>query len=821
SDAIPSIGNWSAYMDFPNENLRLSFGNVGNSGFSAGSPFGFTLEKSYGYGTGSAMSNQYAQSITLTEDSVVDIKINGNSVFTKTLSLGQYRLTDFAFVQGANDIVVTIHPVAMGEDTSADRVEYYKQDYDTSLMARGESVWRFGATIPKISQTKDADNNYGFGFVTPDLPQMALTRDEEGRFRGTKVSMVNIYNLSALSVFWEQTIGLTHSYTQAQSFSFVFEQKGSESDAPGEYSATFNGTVSGIIASAIGTTRATVNGTLSSSGSGRNSISINVSHGFVYQILKPLSLSGSLTKVSGSYPVASLNLGYSFSISKMRMGLSSNFSWQIKRHEEQKIILNQFSGNLSMGTNLGKHGSFSLNVSGSYNAASLGQKWMVYATASLSYSYGSASVNSSVSYNRSLPDSDRDPSLVGNIGLYYRPGSTSRNSFQANISNIDLYMTMDPFNWRKEVKDMLNHTAALTWSHSGDVMSFSVRQQFSSSYTRFNTSISINTALAYADGYFALTNSLYGPFMIVAPQKSLKGATISVSNAMDSSASVSRKTFGNVLYTRLSMYKGNNIMVFASSGSLFTSSGSFLFKVTPVARQGFLAKISLEASIAVSGMLRHNPTSVYDSYSSPIYNVVIGKDGVSVESMEINKDSYFFTDVDGRYILSDLKSGVYMIDLNIDGQWYAAFFEIPVVDTPGYVALYTDFDASELDLSSEIMQKYDVKTFDPSYAGSLYLGIESYITEQEYWDMLFQLSSDASYTDEWDDWDNWDWDSWDDLDNWGDDLDNMDWDDWGDIDEPEASTDTQEEAVAEEVSLPSEAETVDAEPVLEEAPAEE
>ena len=87
--------------------------------------------------------------------------------------------------------------------------------------------------------------------------------------------------------------------------------------------------------------------------------------------------------------------------------------------------------------------------------------------------------------------------------------------------------------------------------------------------------------------------------------------------------------------------------------------------------------------------------------------------------------------------------------------------------------------------------------------------------------MLFQLSSDASYTDEWDDWDNWDWDSWDDLDNWGDDLDNMDWDDWGDIDEPEASTDTHEEAFAEEVSLPSEAETVEAEPVLEEAPAEE
>ena len=212
--------------------------------------------------------------------------------------------------------------------------------------------------------------------------------------------------------------------------------------------------------------------------------------------------------------------------------------------------------------------------------------------------------------------------------------------------------------------------------------------------------------------------------------------------------------------------------------------------------------------------------------ASPIYNVVIGKDGVGVESMEINKDSYFFTDVDGRYIISDLESGVYMIDLNVDGQWYAAFFEVPEVDTPGYVALFADFDASELDLSSEIMQKFDVKTFDSSYAGSLYLGIESYITEQEYWDMLFQISADA-YTDDWDDWDNWDWDSWDDwdnLDDWGDDLDNMDWDDWGDLDEQAEDASASEEMIPQEASEEEssveeetvpEDEAVETEPVLE------
>ena len=423
------------------------------------------------------------------------------------------------------------------------------------------------------------------------------------------------------------------------------------------------------------------------------------------------------------------------------MGLSFSTSYRFSNSSSTGLLTKPWTanGSISMGTSLGKHGSFSLN-------ASINQDCVFYATASVSFSYGTSSMNSSVT-------TSNGQSLVGNIGLYFRPSSTSRDSFQVNFSNINLLSK--PWN---------NHTASATWSHSGDLFSFSLRQQASANYTRFNTSLSINTALAFADGYFAMTNSLYGPFMIIAPQSSLKKASISVSNAVDSSSSVSRKTFGNVLYTRLSMYKANNIVVFASNGSLFTSSGSFLFKATPVARQGFLAKISLESSIAVSGILKHDESTPFDSYSSPIYDVVICDDGVGVASLEINTDSYFFTDIDGRYILSDLKSGVYMIDVNIDGQWYAAFFDVPSVENPGYVALFKDFDASELVEGSEIMQKYDVKTFDDSYAGSLYLAIDQYITEEEYWDMLFEIADD-----------DWDWDE-----DWDDDWDD-DWeDDWTD-----------------------------------------
>ena len=172
-----------------------------------------------------------------------------------------------------------------------------------------------------------------------------------------------------------------------------------------------------------------------------------------------------------------------------------------------------------------------------------------------------------------------------------------------------------------------------------------------------------------------------------------------------------------------------------------TSSGSFLFKVTPVARQGFLAKIALESSIAVSGIIRQSADEVYDSYSSPIYKVTLGDDGVSVTNIEIDSSSYFFTDIDGRFILSDLKSGLYMIDLNVRGQWYAAFFEVPSVETPGYVAIYKEFDASTIDITVPVTQKYDIKTFDDSYAGSVYFDLDTYMTEDDYWNLLFSLSN--------------------------------------------------------------------------------
>ena len=719
---IPSIGSWNAYIDFPNQNIRFSFGNVGNAGFTNGTPVGFTVEKNYGFGTGSAMNNQFAQTITLSEDSSVDISVNGNSVFNRNLSLGIYRLTDFAFVQGSNDVVVTIHPLSRGEDTSEDKIIRFGQNYDTSLMAKGETTWRTGISIPKVNQKLGTAGNYPYGFIIPALPSYSSI---DGW-----TSMENVYNLSAISIFWEQSIGLTHTYTQSHSFSFVYEK---DDNVDQVQSLLFGGTVSGIIATSLGTSRVTLNGSFSNTNASRTSLSLAFSQSFISEILKPLSFSCSYS-FTPDVQMTSLNLGYSFNIKGVRIGLSASSSYKFPSVSSSSSLTDPLSINaaLSVGTNLGKNGAFSLN-------ASINQSMNVYATASLSFSYSGQSLSSSVSTSQLK-------TLVGNISWSFRPGSTSRSSFQLNASNIDL-MNLN-------FQEIPSHTLSGAWARSGDIVSMSLRAQASNKYRRFSSSLSLNTSLVFADGYFSMANSVYGPFLIVAPSKGLKNATIAVSNATESSTGSSKKVFGNVLYTRLSMYKPNNVIVYASNGSLFTSSGSFLFKITPVARQGFLAKISLESTVAISGVLRQDPVTVYDSYSSPIYSVQLADNGVDVKSMEIESSSYFFTDVDGRFIISDLKSGIYMVDLNINGQWYAAFFEVPVVEKPGYVAILKDFDASTVDLQAQTMQKYNVKAFDDSYAGSVYIDFDKYITEDEYWSMLFTISEEN--TADWYDFDEFD-----------------------------------------------------------------
>lgn len=172
-----------------------------------GSPFGIIIEKSYGYGTESALGNQYSQVIELEEDSNVEVCVNEKSVANKTLTAGKFRLKDFVFNQGGNDVVVKIHLLSMGEDTSLDETLVFDTSYDSSLLGKGDSTWRFGVSIPRVKSTVRASSESldQRGFVLHALPSYnPRTRSFE--------QMQSLFLFSDFSMFWDMLYGNVDSF---------------------------------------------------------------------------------------------------------------------------------------------------------------------------------------------------------------------------------------------------------------------------------------------------------------------------------------------------------------------------------------------------------------------------------------------------------------------------------------------------------------------------------------------------------------------------------------------------------------------------------
>ncbi|MFA6695455.1 MAG: hypothetical protein WCR85_02395, partial [Sphaerochaeta sp.] len=69
----------------------------------------------------------------------------------------------------------------------------------------------------------------------------------------------------------------------------------------------------------------------------------------------------------------------------------------------------------------------------------------------------------------------------------------------------------------------------------------------------------------------------------------------------------------------------------------------------------------------------------YIQYSSPVYEVILNAAG---EEEFIRNDSlYLFTDQEGRYILSEVSSGTYLFDLQVEDLWYAVRFVVPDISS--------------------------------------------------------------------------------------------------------------------------------------------
>jgi len=686
-----SLDNFVMYYDFVDENIRLSFGNVfSGDNIYSGSPFGFSLERSYSYGNGDLLSNQYSQSLIVTRDSMVEISVNGVESLTRNLKVGNYSLRDFAFMQGANVIKVKLTAL----DDASDIKEYiFDLGYDSSLLPKSESLWRFSFTIghEPINLSKLDSSNSGFA-----IPW--FTEDGE--------QQIWLFYYGDYTIFFENQIGITNSLTIDNYFS------GSANIDPLTKEQNSKVVISTAMTKAFLFGTSNINGQFSLDSTDQDStlpanlfdFTLTLRQSFNAKILQPLSLD-----VSYNYSQERINgsLGYSFKILGANLSLAGNISYT----KDSSLT---WGANASLGFTFLQ----GLSLSSSFTISST----TIIQDIPFRISVGlSVVLNKNTTFSASAAQSITE----NNFSLNIRPNGSTKNTLQFSLSGLDL-------------ADITNHTINGTWSYTDDLLNFTFRQQVSDSYTYFKTLFNVSSSLVYADGHFGMTRNISNDFMIINPKGIMKNSIISVGSSINSNTAAKQKVFGNVVYTDINSYKENSIVVFGTSDSLFGSGGTFIFSFKPRAAQAFVVNVEVVPTVTISARIFHADGTPYVQYSSPIYQ--IGFDEEGIEYFDMSAGYFLFTDDNGRFIISDLEPGLYCFDLSVDDKWYAICFDVPKLEESSIVVECEDYTVSE-DIPE--IGRNGLKPL-PDYDATIYLNQLEILDETKFWDSLFQVESVAN-----------------------------------------------------------------------------
>ena len=695
-------GSWSGFYDFVESSHRLSFGNIGSNlstkNIGSSTNFGINFEKNYAYGTERAKGNQFEYRIVLVEPSRVIISINEQDVFDRKFQAGTYRLRDFVFTQGANQIKITIIPDANPDDQ---KVEYVDMGYDYRLLGKGDSLYGFGISVPQVKSATT-----GGTFSLPWVNNQYLS-----------------YHLDAFTATYYQQTGITDTFTLTTELAA----------SPGIFSGTFNS----VLATMVGTSQMQVTLGLDES-KVTPSLASSLSHrysgprdGRFGTISSTLNHTIPARTAGGSYNSnTSLSLSYSGRLTEtVRFTLSGNVAYNTTNANP----------NWSLSFSSGFSPFRGLSLSGSVSVAGPATNPLspnVSAQVSGSYTF-SPKLSASTSTSLQSGSPFFNGSATSSFGMSYRP--SSNDSFSLSLSSFKYTAPQD-------------HSLVAAWSRSGVFSSFSLRHQITNSYQKMATTLTASTSFAYADGAFAIGRSVNDSFLLVKPVGELKKSQITVARSLDSAPTYLPRPLGSALYNNISSNIKNSVVVFSSGATDFSAGSSFVYEITPRSRQSFVARIDLEPSFTVSGLLYMSDGSPYVQYSSPVYKVLVDEDG---EEELVRDDSlYLFTDQDGRYILSEVRDGTYLFDLQVGDLWYAVRFEIPALTSAELgldrVLLLEDFWVADpafeqriiiQDVFTGLQVEDDFDVFGTElavgYDAQVFLQAVGRIDEETFWTLIF------------------------------------------------------------------------------------
>ncbi|MCK9287845.1 MAG: hypothetical protein WDA14_04970 [Sphaerochaetaceae bacterium] len=682
---------FQGYYDFTDKSLRFIFGNVNDYlGFSTNS-FGFALEKKYSYGSVLPKNHQYQYEVILEEPATVEIFINDKTVYKRSLQVGTYRFKDFIFSQGANYARIVVTSAA---DPTRVKEYFFDLGYDSRLMSKGDSLYSMSLTF----------DNYNLFDFSKDL--------FAGDFATIGTTTWN--NLKSLSFRLYQQAGITHEFTGSY-------------DASISLNAVHLG-LSGILATTIGPFNGLFNTSLSSAlGAGfRTQVDYRVSlpEGFFLNSLETSvgfeskTYSSSLNPSPGSGASAgmvSANLSTSTQLlERVRLSLSGNMNWRLDETTPTWRV------NLGTGFSLIKN----LSVSGSISLNSVvGGPPQVRGQVGANYSF---SPEFGVSLSSDLQNANY-------ISTSWKPKIGQNGALQFSLSAIDL-------------TDPLDHQGSLSYTYSSPLAGFTFRQNYSSKFQRFSTSLSLSTSFAYARGLLGMTRSISDSFLLVKTGGELAKGNLAVTKTMSSQPIELPLFLSTGTYASITSHQVNNVVVYGVGESMMGSGESFTYDFIPRPNQGFTVRLVTDPSYTVVSTLLQSSALAYTRYTAPIAKVEYFEDGS--EYLVEDEALYLFTDENGFFFLSGVKQGLYEFELYLpqstedDPPLRIRFSVQPDEDEEKRVYVLETFDAARVALDLEYEQ-FLISLDEPlpegyqpilDEDGIYHLEIEQSLDELEFWD---------------------------------------------------------------------------------------
>ena len=689
-----NVNSYRFFYDFVDQSIRVSFGNV--SGYGLGNEntsVGIQFEKNYSFGNQSAKRNSQQQYVEVYEDSRISVESNGKKVYERTVTPGKYRVKDFSFETGINEVAITITPLwVLSAYTDPEQIKEHSEiyefslAYDSQLLSYGDCLYGGSLTIGR--ETIRSSNTTTDGLLLKILPDY-----------------YHSYHFNDIALSWYQNFGISDTITLNSNYSVKATPNGNNA-------ASVNFTL--INANRLGTST------------------------FAF---------ASKIDSGSNIPLLGLSLNHRF-IMKNKIVSSLSFAIDYSNPVTNGLVDHEFSLSLNFGGSLGIL-RYSLSTLLTLNSGSiLDPIWRI--NGSLSFSpMKNMSISTSVSAYQNSSVSDK-PQIVGYISASYSFGKTnisySSDYFKNNNINFSSSIGNDNVNLnvsRLDFSDFSKHNLASSYTHAGETYLFGIRAQSYDNYNRFSASMNLSTAVFYTDGMFAISRSVKDNFLIIRPSGSIKKATIEVAKSTGSNAVQLKTFFGNGMYNGLSSRGRNNLVVYVSGKNEFADTQTFAYELNTKGRGGFSIRAKVPDVFTVSAVIKENGVPRSD-FSSPVYELLTDSE-TGISRLAENPNLYLFSDQDGRFLISGVESGIYFFDYNYENAWYAVCFIVGEdKNEDNRVWTFDDFDAALLNRfdhneDGEIVGSYDVPGIEllTEYSGYAVLDNGKAENTQDFWNNLF------------------------------------------------------------------------------------